>query len=87
MATVLDRQAPGMGRQDASAIMGTPKALASVDIPSLQGKVSEESGRSASISPPPTGWSRIMAGTTSSSRTSRPASPAPSIISCSTRTI
>jgi ribulose-5-phosphate 4-epimerase/fuculose-1-phosphate aldolase len=31
-----------MGRQDASAIMGTPKALASVDIPSLQGKVSEE---------------------------------------------
>ena len=42
MATVMDRQMPPMGRQDASAIMGTPKALASVDIPSLQGKVSEE---------------------------------------------
>jgi len=42
VATVMDRQMPPMGRQDASAIMGTPKALASVDIPSLQGKVSEE---------------------------------------------
>jgi ribulose-5-phosphate 4-epimerase/fuculose-1-phosphate aldolase len=42
MATVLDRQAPGVTRQDASAIMGAPKALAEIDIPSLQGQVSEE---------------------------------------------
>jgi hypothetical protein len=42
MATILDRQAPGVARRDASAIMGTPKALAEIDIPNLQGKVSEE---------------------------------------------
>ncbi len=42
MATVLDRQASGMGRQDASAIMGTPKALTQVEIPSLEGEVSAE---------------------------------------------
>ena len=42
MATVLDRQAPGIGRQDASAIMGTPQAMSEVQIPSLRGQVSEE---------------------------------------------
>ena len=44
-------------------------------------------GRSASISPPPTGWSRITAGTTSSSPICRRAFRGPSIISCSTPTI
>ena len=41
-------------------------------------------GRSGSTSPPPTGWSLITAGTTSSSPISPPACPGPSIISCST---
>ena len=44
-------------------------------------------GRSASISPPPTGWSPITAGTTSSSPICRRASRGPSIISCSIPTI
>ena len=39
-------------------------------------------GRSASISPPPIGWSRIMAGTTSSSPICRRAFRGRSIISC-----
>ena len=44
-------------------------------------------GRSASISPPPTGWSHIMAGTISSSPISRRGFRGRSIISCSTPTI
>ena len=70
---------PRHGRHEAARIGRDPVAR--------RARSATRNGRSASTSPPLTGWSLITAGTTSSSPIFRRGSRGPSIISCSTRTI
>ena len=85
-----DRQeAPRMNRvDDINRGMAGMKAAANRSRSrASRARSATRNGRSGSISPPPTGWSRITAGTTSSSPICRRGFPGPSTISCSIRTI